>query len=695
MAHTSYTVDGNVGVLRIDNPPVNALGKDVRAGLIDGLDRAEADPAVDVVLLCSAGKTFSAGADIREFSAAATEPFLPDVVHRLEACSKPVLAAIQGKALGGGLEIALGCHYRLASRRAAMGLPEVLLGLLPGAGGTQRLPRLVGPQQALDMMLSGKPVDASAAETMGLVDAVVDADDFVAAAIAHARTLANEPVRRISQTPVPSHEQDLFTATRQRVVGRSRGLLSPGKIVDCVQAAVELDYAAGCNVEREAFLECKASPQSRGLRHAFFAERQVSKVPGVDHATGARSIGSIAVIGAGTMGAGIAYAALSADLDVYLLDSDDDGLSRGCRTIDGYFSYGVDRGKFSASVAAERRARLRPVSSYDALHDVDLVIEAVFESMAVKETVFGELDRVCRDGAILATNTSTLDIDRIAAATRRPGDVIGLHFFSPAHVMRLLEIVRGRDTATDVIATALTLARQLGKIGVVVGNCYGFVGNRMLYSYGRENQLMLLEGAPPERIDQVLYDWGMAMGPNAVGDLAGLDVGYKARQARKDRPDDPRFYRVADMLVELGRFGQKTGRGTYVYEAGSRTPLPDPDVHELIAAEASRLGIEQRDIPDDEIVDRCILGLVTEGARLLEDGIALRSSDIDVVWTNGYGFPRHRGGPMRYADEVGLERVLARVEEFADRFGKQYWEPPALLRELVTEGQQFGDWQNR
>ncbi len=695
MTQTSFTVDGGVGVLRIDNAPVNALGQEVRAGLVDAIEQAETDPSVSVVLLCSAGKTFSAGADIREFSQPATAPFLPDVVHRLEACSKPVVAAIQGKALGGGLEIALGCHYRIASRRAAMGLPEVLLGLLPGAAGTQRLPRLVGPQKALDIMLGGAPLDAGAAKTIGLVDSVIDADDFDAAAIVHAREFADQPTRRISTLSVPEHDKNLFAETRQRVRGRSRGLLSPGKIIDCVRASVDLDYAAGCEFEREAFLECKASPQSAGLRHAFFAERQVGKVPGVGPDATPRPISRVAVIGAGTMGAGIAYAALSADLDVLLMDNDRDGLRRGCDTIDDYFAYGVDRGKFSSAIAAERRSRLRAISDYDDLRDADLVIEAVFESMAAKESVFSQLDRVCRDGAILATNTSTLDIDRIAAATRRPGDVIGLHFFSPAHVMRLLEIVRGDDTATDVVATALMFAKRLGKIGVVVGNCYGFVGNRMLYSYGRENQLMLLEGAAPERIDQALYDWGMAMGPNAVGDLAGLDVGYKARQAREDLPDDPRFYRVADLLVEQGRFGQKTGRGMYRYEAGSRTPQPDPEIHDLIATEAARLGIEQREFSNEEIVDRCILGLVTEGARLLEEGIALRASDIDVVWINGYGFPRHRGGPMHYADELGLDRILARVSEFAERFGSQYWEPPTLLRELAADGARFAEWRTR
>ncbi len=683
---------GSVSVVTVDNPPVNALSQPVRQGLVDCLEHAEADDGCAAIVVACAGRTFIAGADIREFGKAPEPPHLPEVVERIEAATKPVVAAIHGTALGGGLEVAMGCHYRVAASSASVGLPEVKLGLLPGATGTQRLPRLAGAQAALEIMLSGDPVAAADACAMGVIDTVVDDEDLLAAAIEYATEMVAQGPRRVRELPAPVAEAGLFDDMREAIKAKTRGLLSPGKIIDCVEAAATLDYDAGCKVERELFLECKASPQSDGLRHAFFAERAVAKVPGIDKATPQREIDKVAVLGAGTMGAGIAYSCLGAGLAVHLLDNDAAGLERGRNTIAGLFEQGVKRGKLTDDAARAGFERLTASASYDDVADADLVIEAVFESMAVKKEVFATLDRVCRRGAILATNTSTLDIDAIAAATSRPADVIGLHFFSPAHVMRLIEIVRGEHTANDVIATSLKLARRLRKIGVVVGNCFGFVGNRMLYSYGRENQLLLLEGAAPEYIDRTLYDWGMAMGPNAVGDLAGLDVGYKVRQERSDLPDDPRFYRIADMLAEQGRYGQKTGRGMYLYEPGSRTPIPDPEVKKMIRAEAERLGVEQRDIEPDEIIDRCIYGLVTEGARILEEGIAARSSDIDVIWINGYGFPRHRGGPMHYADQVGLDTVYRRVSELAERFGSTYWRPPALLKSLAAKNGGFGDY---
>jgi 3-hydroxyacyl-CoA dehydrogenase len=471
-------------------------------------------------------------------------------------------------------------------------------------------------------------------------------------------------------------------------------LIAPEKIIRCVELSTELDFAAGCVAEREMFLQCKASPQSAGLRHVFFAERAVARIPGVSRETPQREVQHVGVLGAGTMGAGIAYSCLLSGYDVLLLDDDDAGLRRGETTIKSLFEGGVARGKLTAAAMTAGMDRLRTGTEMQVLEQADLVIEAVFENMAIKQELFAQLDHVCRRGAVLASNTSTLDIDQIAAATSRPRDVIGLHFFSPAHIMRLLEIVRGQKTGNDVIATSLQFAKRLRKIGVVVGNCFGFVGNRMLYSYGRENQLLLLEGAAPEFIDKTLQDWGMAMGPNAVGDLAGLDVGYKVRQERRDRPQDPRFYRVADMLAELGRFGQKTGKGMYRYEAGSRTPIPDPEVQSLIRSESLRLGVEQRNIAAEEIIDRCILGLVTEGARILEEGIAHRSGDIDVVWTNGYGFPRYRGGPMHYADTLGVDNVCKRVCEFRDRFGAEYWEPPAMLESLARTRGRFSDIEN-
>lgn len=682
-----------VGVITVNNPPVNALSQAVRAGLLECLGAALADRHCEAIVLECSGRTFIAGADIREFGQPPAAPYLPDVVERIEAADKPVIAAIHGTALGGGLEIAMGCHYRIAQQDARLGLPEVKLGLLPGATGTQRLPRLVGVEAALDMMLSGEPVSASAALDSGLLDAVVENGLGTAArdlAANKAQSMAGQP-RRTSTLAVPAFDPATFATARQRIAAKSRGLLSPELIIRCVEAAAELDYEAGCKVERKLFLECRDSPQSAGLRHAFFAERQAAKIPGIAPDGSQRTLEHAAVIGAGTMGAGIAYALLVAGLPVRLLDNEDEGLERGRRTIAGLFAKGVERGRLSEELAARGLERLTLGTDIGQLGDCDLVIEAVFENMAVKKKVFAALDDVCRKGAILASNTSTLDIDEIAAATSRPADVVGLHFFSPAHVMRLLEVVRGASTADDVLATSIGLAKRLQKIAVVVGNCFGFVGNRMLYSYGRENQLLLLEGAAPEFIDRVLTDWGMAMGPNAVGDLAGLDVGYRVRQERSDLPDDPRFYRVADMLAEQGRYGQKTGRGIYRYPGGARTPTPDPEVRVLIRDEARRLGVEQRDIDAQEIVDRCIYGLVTEGARILEDRIALRSSDIDVVWINGYGFPRQRGGPMHFADQVGAATVLARVREFRERFGPMYWEPPKLLEQLARQNAGFAD----
>ena len=691
MSPVSLARHGRISVVTIDNPPVNALSQDVRSGVMECFDKAEADPATSAIVLLCAGRTFVAGADIREFNLPPAEPHLPDVIARIETCTKPVLAAIHGTALGGGLELAMACHYRLADSRAALGLPEVKLGLLPGATGTQRLPRLAGVETALGMMLSGDPIDGDAALQAGLVDKVTQ-KDLLTEALLFADELSGRPPRRVRDLTVEAADPAVFAAARQRIAKTARGLVSPEKIIRAVELATELDFDVASAVERRFFEECKNSPQSQGLRHAFFAERASSRVPGIGKETPVRDVSSVAVIGAGTMGAGIAYTCLAAGFGVQLLDKDEAGLRRGVATVKSLFDGGIARGKIDRREMQASMDRFRAVSDFAGLKEVDLVIEAVFENMAIKKEVFSRLDASCKHGAILATNTSTLDVDEIASATSRPQDVIGLHFFSPAHIMRLLEIVRGRETSGDVIATSLALARKLGKTGVVVGNCFGFVGNRMLYSYGRENQLLLLEGAAPEYIDKVLRDWGMAMGPNAVGDLAGLDVGYKVRQERKDLPADPRFYRVADMLAELGRFGQKTGKGIYRYEAGSREPVPDPEVRELIRNEAKRLGVEQRNIGESEIIERCIYGLVTEGARILEDGIASRSSDIDVIWINGYGFPRHRGGPMNFADMAGLSEVYAKVREFRERFGPMYWEPPELLQRLAEEGGRFGDY---
>jgi len=681
---------GAVSVITIDNPPVNALSQPVREGLIDCFDAAEADRASSAVVLICAGRTFIAGADIREFDCPPEEPHLPDVVSRIEATAKPVVAAIHGTALGGGLEVAMGCHYRLADRDSTLGLPEVKLGLLPGASGTQRLPRLVGVERALEMMLSGEPVTADAALDAGLIDKVT-AKDLLPEALSYAREVIKPGPRRVRDLAVVPVSDAVFATARKRIAEKARGLFSPERILRAVELSLQAGFDNGVAAERRFFQECRESPQSQGLRHAFFAERNAARVPGIDKETPVRKIESIAVIGAGTMGAGIACNCLTAGFRVRLLDKDEAGLLRGAATVRNLFEGGVARGKITEREMEASLQRFQTAPDFSDLSDVDLVIEAVFENMAIKKEVFTRLDHVCRQGAILATNTSTLDVDEIAQATSRPQDVIGLHFFSPAHVMRLLEIVRGARTSVDVLATALNLARKLRKVGVVAGNCFGFVGNRMLYSYGRENQLLLLEGAAPEYIDRVLTDWGMAMGPNAVGDLAGLDVGYKVRQERKDLPDDPRFYRIADMLAELGRFGQKTGQGMYRYVDGSREPLPDPEVKTLIRDEARRLGVPQRAISETEIIERCIYALVTEGARVLEDGISHRASDIDVVWVNGYGFPRHRGGPLNFADTTGVKEVYRTVRKFEQRFGPEYWRPPELLRKLAEENGRFGD----
>ena len=681
-----------VAIIYVDNPPVNALSQAVRDGLMRNIDEAAADDAVRAIVITCAGRTFIAGADIREFGRPPEPPHLPDVVARIEASEKPVVAAMHGTALGGGLEVALGCHYRVAVISASLGLPEVNLGLLPGASGTQRLPRLIGAARALDMMLSGKPVKAQQALEDGLIDQVCNDDDLSDTAIELALAqVANGP-RRIRDMQVAEVEPDLFEKASAGIARKTRGLMSPQKIIRCVELSTQVDFDEGLKAERELFLECKNSPQSDGLRHAFFAERAVSRVPGIGKDTAVGTINNVAVLGAGIMGAGIAYNCLTAGYEVQLLDNNEEGLQRGATIISKLYEGGVARGKISEENMAEGVGRLSTTSDYGDISATDLVIEAVFENMTIKKEVFEKLDSVCKDGAILATNTSTLDVDAIAGVTEHPQDVIGLHFFSPAHIMRLLEIVRGAETSNEVIATSLALAKRLRKIGVVVGNGFGFVGNRMLYSYGRENQCLLLEGAPPEQIDQVLIDWGMAMGPNAVGDLAGLDVGYKVRQERTDLPDDPRFYRVADLLVEQGRLGQKTGKGMYLYEDGSRTPTPDPEVQNLINSESEKLGITRRDIEPQEIIERCICSLISEGARILEDGIAARSSDIDVVWINGYGFPRHRGGPMHYADAVGLAAVYEKLCEFRDKFGAEFWDPPDLLKDLAAKDRLFSEF---
>jgi len=693
MTEVSSERRGKIAVVTINNPPVNAISQAVRAGLMTAVEHADGDEEVSAIVIVCDGRTFIAGADIREFDKPPMPPRLTDVLARIESCEKPVVVGLHGTALGGGLETAMSCHYRVALKSARVGLPEVTLGILPGASGTQRMPRLVGIPKALDIMISGKPISANEAGEIGIIDRLIDGSDVAEAAIAYAEELVEQGAgpKRIRDMKVDPVDDGFFEEYRRTIAPKTRGLMAPERIIRCVEASLTMPFDDGLVFEREQFLECKASEQSVALRHVFFAERQVAKVPGLSKDITPREVNSVAVIGAGTMGAGIAYSCLSAGLQVTLLDNSEQGLTAGQETIRKLYEGGVARGRLTEAQAETGLARLQTTEVLEATAEVDLVIEAAFENMAIKQEIFAKLDEICKPGAILATNTSTLDVDKIAAATRRPEDVIGMHFFSPAHIMRLLEIVRGKETAPDVIVSALAVAKRLRKLGVVVGNCYGFVGNRMLEGYGRESQFLLLEGAAPERIDRALYDWGMAMGPNAVWDLAGLDVGHKIRQERLDLPDDPRYYRIADKLAESGRFGQKTNKGMYRYEPGSRVPIPDPEVQALIAREAESLNIEQREIDDQEIVERCIFALIVEGARILEDGISPRSSDIDVIWASGYGFPRHRGGPMHYADSIGVDRVYATLSEYRERFGPMYWEVPELLKELATSSRRFAD----
>ncbi len=645
----SYVLKDTIGVITVDNPPVNALSQPVRQGLLDAITEAQGDASEAVVIIC-AGRTFIAGADITEFGKPLKDPWLPELLNTIEASNKLVVAALHGTSLGGGFETALAAHYRCAVPSAKIGLPEVHLGLLPGAGGTQRTPRLAGVEAALDLMTSGKPIGAAQAAAANLVDRIVDGD-LNDAALAYARELVadNAPIRKSSEQPVPGHDAAVFDNYRAGIAKRARGQVAPFKIVDCVEAAATLPFDEGLARERALFMECMDSPQSAAMRHVFFAERQAAKIDDVPKDTPKRDISSVGIIGGGTMGGGIAMSFANAGLPVTLVEISDEALDRGLGIVDKNYAGSVKRGKLSEDKAAAARANINGATDYAALADVDLVIEAVFEDPDLKKQIFAQLDGVCKQGAILATNTSYQDVDAIAAATDRPEDVIGMHFFSPANIMKLLEVVRGEKTADDVLATVMALAKRIRKVPVVSGVCYGFIGNRMLRPYSKTSQLLLLEGATPQQIDNAMETWGMAMGPLRVFDLAGLDVGYKARQALSDdMKGDPMTYRVPDVLVEMGRLGQKSGAGFYSYDG--RVPIADPAVEEVITAAAEEFGIERRDISDEEIVERLIGALVEEGRKILDEGIAQRSSDIDVVYIYGYGFPVSRGGPMFWAD---------------------------------------------
>ncbi|MFM0116327.1 3-hydroxyacyl-CoA dehydrogenase NAD-binding domain-containing protein [Paraburkholderia nemoris] len=684
---------GKVLLVTIDHAPVNALSADVRRGLLAAIEAADADKAVEAVLIVGAGRNFIAGADIREFGKPPVPPSLPDVCDRIEACSKPVVAAIHGAALGGGLEVALAAHYRLAVNGAKLGLPEVQLGLLPGAGGTQRTPRLIGAQAALDLILSGRHAGAKEALALGLIDRLGSSDDILAEGLAYAHELlaAHAPVRRTRDAAALSDRAASLAAVataRAETAKKSRGLFSPLKIVDAVETAIEQPFDEGLRLERKLFLECIDSPQRAGLIHAFFAEREVLKAPETRDAK-PRALNKIGVVGGGTMGAGIAVAVLDAGLPVTMIERDDESLARGRAHIEKVYDGLIAKGRMSAEKKADVMTRWQGSTSYDALADADLVIEAVFEDLSVKKAVFAELDRVCKAGAVLATNTSYLDIDAIAASISRPADVIGLHFFSPANIMKLLEVVVPKQVSADVVATAFELAKKLRKTPVRAGVCDGFIGNRVLAVYRSAADAMMEDGASPYQIDAAVRAFGFPMGPFQVVDLAGGDIGWAARKRRAaTRNPNARYVQIADRLCERGWFGQKTGRGFYLYPEGSRSGAPDPEVEAIIDAERERAGITPRTFTDEEIMRRYMAAMINEGANVLHEGIALRPLDVDVTFLYGYGFPRYRGGPMKYADTVGLATVLADIREFAKE-DPLFWRASPLLVDLVARGVDF------
>ena len=657
----------HLAVITINNPPVNALSQAVRQGLLESMQSAESDPDIKAIIIDCQGRTFVAGADISEFDAPPQPPSLFDVFYRIDQCSKPVIAALFGTALGGGFELALACHYRVALAGSSLGLPEVNLGLLPGAGGTQWLPRIAGLELSLSMMTSGKPQSAEALLAYGVVDqiiadAAISDGSFLAGVIDYSHQLLATGLgaRPVSAMPVnrADNETGLLDQWRATLAKKAKGQIAPQAIIDCIEDAITLPFLEGQAQARQRFLQCKASSQSRAMRHAFFAERRASKVEDLPEGTKAHEVNTVAVIGAGTMGSAIAMCFANAHIPVTLLECNAQQLTVALDGIKKRYQHSVSSGRIDAQEMDRRMACIHTSCEYECLADCDVVVEAAFESMEVKQSIFKQLDQICKPEAVLASNTSYLDIDAIASVTSRPGNIVGLHFFSPADIMKLLEIVRGSQTSASVIKTAVALAKRLGKIPVVVGNAYGFVGNRMYTSYGREAQMLLLEGATPAQVDKAMTDWGMAMGPFAVNDMSGIDIAYKARRQNPNLPDDPCYFRPADILVEAGRLGKKTGAGFYRYNEHTGQRENDPEAISLIRAEAKKLSVPQRDlITDQDIQQRLIGALIDEGHALLKRGIASRASDIDVIWLNGYGFPRFRGGPMCYADELSLKPV--------------------------------------
>ena len=677
-------------MISIHHPPVNALSHPVRVALLDAIEQLDGDTSIRAIIIHGEGRVFIAGADIREFTQKLRSPLTADILLRLEACRKPVIAVLHGATLGGGAELALAAHFRIAARDLQFGFPEIKLGLLPGAGGTVRLPRVVGIKTALKMIERGELLSADEALTLQIVDRIVD-DEPRAAAITYARALlsSDASISRVRDRPIPdiAKAMESISAYRAALPQESTRVPAHERIMQALEATVTLSFDAALSCARGLFEECRSSNESAALRHVFLAERAAGSYSGTP-----KRVQRVGVVGAGTMGSGIALAFARSGFDVLLYDAHAAGLEAGVARIHALLESQVNRKRLDPEEALMIRSRVTGADELKGLANVDLVIEAVFEDLMVKQQLMVRLGQLCSPSTILASNTSTLDIHLLAHAAGRPPNTLGMHFFSPAHVMRLIELVRTPETSPDTLATALSVSKRIGKLGVVVGNAFGFVGNRMLYAYGREKEMLLLEGATPERIDRVLENFGMAMGPNAVGDLAGLDIGATARRQWKDRPSDPRYYRVTDLLVEQGRLGQKMGLGFYRYEDDQRQRQADPDVVSLIRAEARCLAVKQRDIVDDEIVERCMMSLVNEGARILEARLAASAADIDVIWCNGYGFPRWRGGPMFYADTIGLPQVLQAIRNYHQNDPQGYWTPSPLLERLATEGRRLADW---
>ena len=677
-----------VAIVIVNSPPVNALSAAVRKGIADGVKSAEADASVKAIVIACAGRTFIAGADITEFGKPPQSPSLHEVIEVIENSSKPVVAAIHGTALGGGLELALGAHFRVATKDAKLGLPEVKLGLLPGAGGTQRLPRAVGPELAVKMIVGGDPIGAADALKNGLIDEVVDGEPAVGGEAFARKVLAEKrPLRKLrdddSKLAAAKADKSIFTNAAAAANKRNRGLEAPLAAAEAVSHSLDQPFDQALKSERDLFLKLMNGEQSKAQRYAFFAEREAAKVAGVPDGTKARDVKQVAIIGAGTMGGGIAMSFANAGIPVTLIETGDEQLKRGLGIMQKNYEATAARGGIPADAPAKRMGLIKGVVGIENVKDADLIIEAVFETMAIKKDVFGKLDQFAKPGAVLATNTSYLDINQIAAMTKRPQDVLGMHFFSPANVMKLCEIVRGEKTAPDALMTAVAVAKRIAKVPVVVGVCDGFVGNRMLAARGKQAEKFLFEGALPQQVDAVLTKFGMPMGPFAMGDLAGLDIGWRSRQDRGIKSE------IADAICEAGRFGQKTGKGYYKYEAGSRSPLPDPEIEKLIEETTAKLGLKRRQIDDQEILERLMYPMINEGARILEEKIAARPSDIDVVWLYGYGWPIYRGGPMFYADSVGLKKIAERLSFYAKQTNDPSLEPTPLLKRLADEGKTF------